>query len=326
MSILAAILGSVASTAIGALGSSLSQSKANSTNLQVARETNATNERLAEKNNQFNREMWELNNDYNSPASQIARFKEAGLNPALVYGSSASAGNSSSPVSGTPSRAVMPAPIQRVTTLVEGLAQGMSNILDVASKFRSLQKQGYDNTIASVNANYADGLASANLFNRQTTNNYLSDYLRSRNDVAANNVFKSMYDSWLAKANYIDKNDWVNNWMHKSREQRYRETAARIGLIGKQAQTYDDKHRLFEIQEPMFEAEALKLKNDFEFYDSDLYRGIDKGMNVLGQLIDAIAGGVGIGGKIRGLFGKGRIRSVNSFGDKGEQHTFYNYE
>lgn len=323
---LGAILGAVAPAIIGAIGSASSSKKANNANLQATRETNATNERLADKNNQFNREMWELNNDYNSPASQVARFKEAGLNPALIYGSSGNAGNSSSPVSGSLARASAPAPIQRVATIAEGLSQGLSNILDVASKFRSLQRQGYDNTVAAVNANYADGLAAANLFNRQTTNKYLSDYLRSRNDIAANNVFKSMYDFWIAKANYLDRNDWVNNWMTKSREQQYKEAVARVKLLDKQSRSYDDKHRLFEIQEPMFEAEALKLKNDFEFYDSDLYRGIDKGMSVLGQLIDAIASGVGIGGKIRSFFGKGRLRSINSFGSKGEQHMFYDYE
>lgn len=32
-----------------------------------------------------NREMWELMNEYNSPAAQMQRFKEAGLNPMLAY-------------------------------------------------------------------------------------------------------------------------------------------------------------------------------------------------------------------------------------------------
>lgn len=41
--------------------------------------------------------MWNRQNQYNDPAAQMARFKNAGLNPNLVYGSgSASAGNSNS--------------------------------------------------------------------------------------------------------------------------------------------------------------------------------------------------------------------------------------
>lgn len=41
---------------------------------------------------------WAMQNDYNSPAAQMQRLKDAGLNPNLVYGSGTVAGNSSSPV------------------------------------------------------------------------------------------------------------------------------------------------------------------------------------------------------------------------------------
>lgn len=43
-------------------------------------------------------EMWNLNNEYNTPAAQMARLEEAGLNPNLVYGSGSVAGNTSSQV------------------------------------------------------------------------------------------------------------------------------------------------------------------------------------------------------------------------------------
>lgn len=57
------------------------------------------------KNRKFAREMyktqrqdalsdWEMQNAYNSPAAQMARFKDAGLNPHLIYGQ----GNVASPV------------------------------------------------------------------------------------------------------------------------------------------------------------------------------------------------------------------------------------
>lgn len=44
-----------------------------------------------------NKEMWDLMNEYNSPASQMQRFKEAGLNPMLIY-SQGNPGNASSQV------------------------------------------------------------------------------------------------------------------------------------------------------------------------------------------------------------------------------------
>lgn len=38
--------------------------------------------------NQYNEQWWNKQNQYNSPAAQMERFKEAGLNPNLIYGQS----------------------------------------------------------------------------------------------------------------------------------------------------------------------------------------------------------------------------------------------
>lgn len=40
--------------------------------------------------------LWRMNNAYNTPAMQMKRLEEAGLNPNLVYGSGSVAGNTSS--------------------------------------------------------------------------------------------------------------------------------------------------------------------------------------------------------------------------------------
>lgn len=44
------------------------------------------NERMAKQQNQWNIEQWNRENAYNTPAAQMARYKEAGLNPDLMYG------------------------------------------------------------------------------------------------------------------------------------------------------------------------------------------------------------------------------------------------
>lgn len=46
---------------------------------------------------QYNLENWERNNAYNHPSAQMARLREAGLNPAMMYGSG-SAQNMSGPI------------------------------------------------------------------------------------------------------------------------------------------------------------------------------------------------------------------------------------
>lgn len=52
---------------------------------------NEYDERIWSKQNEYNEMLWHKMNDYNSPMSQMARFKEAGLNPFLVYGKDNSA-------------------------------------------------------------------------------------------------------------------------------------------------------------------------------------------------------------------------------------------
>lgn len=52
----------------------------NSQNIGMQRETNA-----------LNYEMWQKEMDYNRPVNQVERLKEAGLNPALMYGTGSGA-------------------------------------------------------------------------------------------------------------------------------------------------------------------------------------------------------------------------------------------
>jgi len=54
------------------------------------------NKKLANNAQNFELEMWNKSNEYNSPAAQMSRLKQAGLNPNLVYGSGTVSGNSSS--------------------------------------------------------------------------------------------------------------------------------------------------------------------------------------------------------------------------------------
>lgn len=55
-----------------------------------------SNGNINRKNRDFQEKMWDKNNQYNTPVMQMQRFKEAGLNPHLIYGQG-NAGNSSMP-------------------------------------------------------------------------------------------------------------------------------------------------------------------------------------------------------------------------------------
>lgn len=61
----------------------------------------ATSKKLMDYQNKLNIQNWHMANEYNSPKAQMERYKAAGLNPNLVYGSlgQTAAGNLSSPSS-----------------------------------------------------------------------------------------------------------------------------------------------------------------------------------------------------------------------------------
>ncbi len=78
-----------------------------SNQLRAVRETNKANKEIAESNNRWNREnmqlqndwnlaQWNRENEYNSAASQVQRFRDAGLNPYLAMTGGAGAGTASS--------------------------------------------------------------------------------------------------------------------------------------------------------------------------------------------------------------------------------------
>lgn len=66
-----------------------SQSSANNTNLQIARETNAQNYKMFQEQLAYNEDMWNKQNEYNDPKNQAQRLLAAGINPATVFGNGA---------------------------------------------------------------------------------------------------------------------------------------------------------------------------------------------------------------------------------------------
>ncbi len=59
--------------------------------------SNRANRKMARYQTQVNLDMWNRNNEYNTPANQMARLTEAGLNPHLMYGQGTT-GNAPGPV------------------------------------------------------------------------------------------------------------------------------------------------------------------------------------------------------------------------------------
>lgn len=104
------------------------QKEANKTNIQLAKDARA-----------HDVNMWNLQNEYNTPAMQMQRLTEAGLNPNLMYGQG-NTGNASSP---------QKAPIPEVQNELSSLAQmSLAPVISMYQDWRVKNAQ-----IENLNAN-----------------------------------------------------------------------------------------------------------------------------------------------------------------------------
>ena len=79
----------------GFLGSLLGSVVQSSSAAKRQREANAANMELAKYQNEQNFLQWQRENEYNNPVNQLNRLKQAGINPALINGSTVDAGTAS---------------------------------------------------------------------------------------------------------------------------------------------------------------------------------------------------------------------------------------
>lgn len=123
-----------AGSLVGGIANAFGQSSANETNIQLARE-----------NREWQEMMWNKQNEYNSPAAQIERMREAGLNPALMY-SQGNVGNAGSPGS-------IPTPqVQPVTGLGNGLAGAADSIGDSMIKLEQVKQMRAQSALLAAKA------------------------------------------------------------------------------------------------------------------------------------------------------------------------------
>lgn len=116
-----------------------------------------------EYQNDLNRENWALQNAYNTPSAQMARYKEAGLNPNLIYGQSNTAGAIAS--AGTPESGA------NVMSKVGSLISAWYGIKDMKAGIANKQAQ---NSLLNSQADYVNeqvkGQALENALKRKTLN------------------------------------------------------------------------------------------------------------------------------------------------------------
>lgn len=121
---------------------------------------NVFNQAAADKQNQFNIDMWKMQQEYNSPVNQMARYKEAGLNPVLAAGGPNTA--MTAPTQVAPSMMAGKNVNTGVTQAVMNALQGIPQTLTAAQEARYKEIAWRQNQlrleIAERNADMAEEL------------------------------------------------------------------------------------------------------------------------------------------------------------------------
>lgn len=162
----------------------------------------ATSKKLMDYQNQLNIQNWKMANEYNSPSAQMARYKAAGLNPNLVYGSlgQTAAGNISSPSSSG---------INPRTNLGSSIA----NFQIAAQQRKVLQAQEENqieqNKLIAANIRKTD----AETKNIETNTRLTEDFypLRKQAQDFANQMSKFGIDKMTAESQYYQMNAYLDS-------------------------------------------------------------------------------------------------------------------
>lgn len=205
-------MGKVAGAAIGAASdvavagmetsaSIVNTNNTNKTNLDIAHQTNQANKDIAQMANEHNEamlnkqiqqewDMWNAENEYNSPAAQMQRYSDAGVNPYMSVGN-VSSGNASSMSS--PSAQPAAVPQMQGATMMPADMSGLSGLRGIASRFVEMMQAKED-----IKGKELDNQG------KEIENNYKADMFMV-------NMYKAMQDAGLSRSKRIGQ-DIVNQF------------------------------------------------------------------------------------------------------------------
>lgn len=156
------ITGTIIGTGIQMAGNAIN----NKRNREQAEAQRNWSQKMQHDQNDFNRRQWELNNKYNSPIEQMARFKEAGLNPHLIYGKG-------TPGNATPIKSADVKPYSRAES--KSVTQGL-DVFNTYNQQKNIQAQT-DNVEASASVHRQTALLKGLEFKKESKNEpYYQEY------------------------------------------------------------------------------------------------------------------------------------------------------
>ena len=127
-------VGSIVGGLLGGKANQNAQQGANDINLQIARETNQQQYQMFGEQNAFNERMYNQMLTYNTPAEQMRRYSDAGINPYIAAGN-VQTGNAQSSLQSAQAPQLHTAQMQAATGMGDALQNAALQAAGVISQF-----------------------------------------------------------------------------------------------------------------------------------------------------------------------------------------------
>lgn len=127
-------VGSIVGGLLGGKANQNAQQGANDINLQIARETNQQQYQMFGEQNAFNERMYNQMLTYNTPAEQMRRYSDAGINPYIAAGN-VQTGNAQSSLQSAQAPTLHTAQMQAATGIGDALQNAASQAAGVISQY-----------------------------------------------------------------------------------------------------------------------------------------------------------------------------------------------
>ena len=179
---------------------------------KAIREQGKQNMELAKYQFDKNLEMWNLQNQYNTPVAQMQRYRDAGLNPNLIYSQGSSGNASGMPEFHAPQATLDTSKADAINNVTNAVTSTISQLLSL--KQQENQNRLLDEQVrAQKLANVKSGIE----------NTYMDSYLSQRNEYQRMMYYTGLNGLEIAAAtkptvidalwNNNDYSKWHNDWM-----------------------------------------------------------------------------------------------------------------
>lgn len=146
----------------GGLSSGSAQRSANETNLQIAQMNNQRQYQMFQEQNAFNERMYNQMQQYNTPAAQMQRYADAGINPYVAAGN-VQTGNVQSALQSAPAPQMQAAQMQPVTGPGDAMMNAGAQISSIVGQYAQNALALAQAKKTEAEANWVDRLNAANV-------------------------------------------------------------------------------------------------------------------------------------------------------------------